>query len=75
MTRKKANLDSYGKEYKMAEFWEQQLMDRLLSLCFEFKDSKDVVMPAEKVKDVMDYVKFLLENKAKETAEDIQRAQ
>ncbi len=58
----------------MAEFWEQQMMDRLLSLCFQFRAGKDVVMPAEKVQDVMDYVKFLLENKAKETAEDMQRS-
>jgi len=26
----------------MAEFWEQQLMDRLLSLCFKFRDKKEV---------------------------------
>lgn len=48
-------------------------MDRLLDLCFEFRANKDVVMPAEKVKEVMDYVKFLLANKGKETAEDMQR--
>ena len=59
----------------MAEFWEQQLMDRLLSLCFEFRDKKDVVLPAEKVKDVMDYVKFIIDEKQKETAEDIKKAQ
>ena len=58
----------------MAEFWEQQLMDRLLNLCFIFRDKKDVVMPAEQVKDVMDYVKFLLEEKRKETVEDIEKA-
>jgi len=57
----------------MAEFWEQQLMDRLLSLCFEFRDKKDIVMPAEKVKDVMNYVKFLIEEKRKEAVEDIER--
>ena len=57
----------------MAEFWEQQLMDRLLDLCFEFREKKDVVLPTDRVKDVMDYVKFLLENKSKETAEDIQK--
>jgi len=57
----------------MAEFWEQQLMDRLLSLCFEFRDRKDVVMPAEKVKDVVDYVKYLIDEKTKETAEDIEK--
>jgi len=57
----------------MAQFWEQQLMDRLLDLCFEFREKKEEVMPAEKVKEVIDYVKFLLENKAKETAEDLQR--
>ena len=58
----------------MTEFWEQQLMDRLLSLCFEFRESKDVVMPADRVKDVVDYVKFLLANKAKETKEDVRRS-
>jgi len=58
----------------MAEFWEQQLMDRLLNLCFIFRDKKDVVMPAEQVKDVVDYVKFLLKEKKKETIEDIEKA-
>jgi hypothetical protein len=58
----------------MAEFWEQQLMDRLLNLCFQFRDRKDVVMPAEEVKEVVDYVKFLIDEKCKETAENIQRA-
>jgi len=62
------------KEQEMAEFWEQQLMDRLLTLCFKFRDNKDVVMPAEEVKDVMDYVKFLIDEKCKETAEDIGKA-
>ena len=59
----------------MAEFWEQQLMDRLLSLCFKFRDNKDVVMPAQEVQDTIDYVKFLLENKSRETAEDAERHQ
>ena len=58
----------------MAEFWEQQLMDRLLNLCFVFRDKKDVVMPAEQVKDVVDYVKFLLKEKKKEVIEDIEQA-
>lgn len=57
----------------MAEFWEQQLMDRLLNLCFEYRKADKEVMPAAKVKDVVDYVKFLLENKARETAEDVKR--
>ena len=57
----------------MAEFWEQQLMDRLLNLCFIFRDKKDVVMPAEQVKDVVDYVKFLLKEKKKEVIEDIEK--
>ena len=57
----------------MAEFWEQQLMDRLLSLCFKFRDNKDVVMPAEQVKDVVDYVKFTIEGKQKEAVEDAQK--
>jgi len=58
---------------KMAEFWEQQLMDRLLNLCFEFRDRKDVVMPAEQVKDVVDYVKFLIDEKCREAVEDVER--
>ena len=57
----------------MAEFWEQQLMDRLLNLCFKFRARKDVVMPAEQVKEVVDYVKFLIDEKCRETAEDIQK--
>ena len=58
----------------MAEFWEQQLMDRLLSLCFEFRDKEEVVMPAEKVKDVMDYVKFLIDEKCQQAVEDASKA-
>lgn len=57
----------------MAEFWEQQLMDRLLNLCFQFRDKKDVVMPAEQVKDVTDYVKFLIKEKRKEAVEDAEK--
>ena len=57
----------------MAEFWEQQLMDRLLNLCFKFRARKDVVMPAEQMKEVVDYVKFLIDEKCRETAEDIQK--
>ncbi len=68
------NYRRHGKGYAMAEFWEQQLMDRLLNLCFVFRDKKDVVMPAEQVKDVVDYVKFLLKEKKKETVEDIEKA-
>ncbi len=48
-------------------------MDRLLNLCFVFRDKKDVVMPAEQVKDVVDYVKFLLKEKRKEVLEDIEK--
>ena len=33
-----------------------------------------VVMPAEQVKDVMDYVKFLIKEKQKEAVEDIKKA-
>lgn len=57
----------------MAEFWEQQLMDRLLTLCFKFRDNKDVVMPAEEVGDVIDYVKFIIDEKREQKVEDIQR--
>ena len=46
----------------MAEFWEQQLMDRLLNLCFEYRKSEKEALPTEKVQDVIDYVKFLLHN-------------
>jgi len=58
----------------MAEFWEQQLMDRLLSLCFEFRNKKEIVMPAEQVKDIMDYVKFIIKEKRKEAVEDVKKA-
>jgi len=57
----------------MAEFWEQQLMDRLLTLCFKFRDKKEIVMPAEEVKDVVDYVKFLIKEKRKEAVEDFKQ--
>jgi hypothetical protein len=45
----------------MAEFWEQQLMDRIMALAFEFRRSEKEVMPTEHVQDIIDYVKFLLE--------------
>jgi len=35
----------------MAEFWEQQLMDRLLTACYKFREQGNIVLPAEKVKD------------------------
>lgn len=44
----------------MAEFWEQQLMDRIMALAFEFRKSEKEVMPREQVQDIIDYVKFLL---------------
>ena len=53
----------------MAEFWEQQLMDRLLTLCFNYKAAGKNIMPAAEVKDVMDYVKFVIEDKRKEALE------
>lgn len=53
----------------MAEFWEQQLMDRLLTLCFKYRESEKEIMPAEEVKDVVDYVKFLIADKCKEALE------
>jgi hypothetical protein len=53
----------------MAEFWEQQLMDRLLTLCFKFKENEKEVMPAEEVKDVMDYVRFVIDDKRAEALE------
>jgi len=44
----------------MAEFWEQQLMDRIMALAFKFRESEKEVMPKEQVQDIIDYVKFLL---------------
>lgn len=44
----------------MAEFWEQQLMDRIMALAFEFRKSGKEVMPKEQIQDIIDYVKFLL---------------
>ena len=55
----------------MAEFWEQQLMDRLLTACYKFREQEDVVMPTEEVKGVVDYVKFIIDEKCRETTEDI----
>jgi len=57
----------------MAEFWEQQLMDRLLTLCFRFREQENVVMPAEEVKGVVDYVKFIIDEKSKEIRGDQRR--
>jgi len=57
----------------MAEFWEQQLMDRLLTLCFKYRENEKEVMPAEEVKDVVDYVKFIIDEKCKETEEDVRK--
>lgn len=45
----------------MAEFWEQQLMDRLMALCFEYRKQDKETMPKEQVREVLDYVKFLLD--------------
>ena len=53
----------------MAEFWEQQLMDRLLTLCFNYKENEKDVMPAAEVNDVMNYVKFIIDDKCKEALE------
>ena len=50
----------------MAEFWEQQLMDRMMALCFEYKDSEKQSMPTERVRDIIDYVKYLVAEKEKE---------
>lgn len=47
----------------MAEFWEQQMMDRLLALAFEFRQNEKFVIPHDRVKDVLDYVKFLLQER------------
>lgn len=57
----------------MAEFWEQQLMDRLLTLCFEYRKQDKETMPAQEVRDVVDYVKFLIKEKQKEASEDATR--
>jgi len=57
----------------MAEFWEQQLMDRMLTLCFKYRKSEKEVMPAEEVKDIVDYVKFIIAEKCKETEEDVRK--
>jgi len=44
----------------MAEFWEQQLMDRLFTLCFEYKKNEKDEIPKEQIQEVLNYVKFLL---------------
>ena len=53
----------------MAEFWEQQLMDRMLSLCFEYRQAAQETMPREQVQDIIDYVKFLLIEKENDVLE------
>ncbi len=55
----------------MAEFWEQQLMDRLLNLAFEYRVSEKEIMPAKQVNEVMDFVKFLLKEQEQITIEKI----
>jgi len=44
----------------MAEFWEQQLMARLLNLCFKYRKMEKEQIPKEEIQEVVDYVKFLL---------------
>ena len=50
----------------MAEFWEQQLMDRILNLAFEFRKAEKEQLPTERVQDIIDYVKYLLAEQKKE---------
>jgi len=59
----------------MAEFWEQQMMDRLLNLCFEYKKKNEETIPAEQIKDVIDYVKYLLAENKKKVIEDMEKGQ
>ena len=54
----------------MAEFWEQQLMDRLLNLCFEYRKAEKESLPKERLQDVIDYVKFLLHNTNSESGSE-----
>ncbi len=63
--RNNKHFEQYAKwrierSFLVAEFWEQQLMDRLLTLCFKFRDQENVMIPAEEMKDVADYVKFII---------------
>ena len=44
----------------MADFWEQQLMDRILALYFKARETKEQSMLVQEVQDIMNYVKFLL---------------
>jgi len=55
----------------MAEFWEQQLMDRILAMAFEFRREEKEVLPNEKVNDIIDYVKFLLNEQEKTIRKDL----
>ena len=57
----------------MAEFWEQQLMDRMLSLCFEYRQAAKETMPQEEAQEIIDYVKFLLAEKEQEVREKIKK--
>ena len=54
----------------MAEFWEQQLMDRLMDLCFKYRKSEKESIPTKQVQDIIDYVKFLLHNKDTESGSE-----
>lgn len=54
----------------MAEFWEQQLMDRLLKLCFNYRKADKETLPKEDLTEVIDYVKFLLHNKDTKTGSE-----
>jgi len=54
----------------MAEFWEQQMMDRILAFGFKFRHTKEQVMPAPEVKDIIDYVKYMRKDAVEYYIED-----
>lgn len=39
-------------------------MDRILALAFEFRASENEVLPTARVKEIVDYVKFLLKEES-----------
>ena len=57
----------------MAEFWEQQMMDRMLSLCFEYRQAAQETMPKDQVEDIIDYVKFLLAENEKDVLDKLKK--
>lgn len=55
----------------MSEFWEQQLMDRILALAFDYRKAEKEQLPKKQVNDIMNYVKFVIQEKIEEEKEKV----